>query len=101
MRVLTGGGRAVAGPGRSRAVARAVASSVARWSAVAERGGVGGGAVDWPGDRNDGGGELLARGLDCSELLSVCSGEEEEGGAAFIPPFSPSWWLQPGLKGGL
>jgi hypothetical protein len=34
------------------------------------------------------------------KLLSV--GEEEEGLRLLYPhPFSPGWWLQPGLKGGL
>jgi hypothetical protein len=44
--------------------------------------------------------ESSSRVVDCFEMLSVCSGEEGGRAAALYtpPPFSPGWWLQPGLK---
>jgi hypothetical protein len=57
-------------------------------------------AATGTGDRNDP--ERAPPRDELEKLLSVV-GKKEGGGAGLIysPTFSPGWWFQPGLKGGL
>jgi hypothetical protein len=61
----------------------------------------GGGVVVWPGDCNIGGEALLARRRLLHFAKCERLGKKEEGRRLLYPSFSPGWWLQPGLKGGL
>jgi hypothetical protein len=45
--------------------------------------------------------DLLAHVIGIRKMAKCSSGEKEEGRRGYIPPFSPGWLLQPGLKRGL